>query len=156
MKREHRQNFYKLAMALWAGNLPGRFDMADFKTKGAANLSPASRSCGTAACALGWSPTFVAPAKRGEGWLPYCNRVFGVRSGDRAWHWCFGGGWSTTDNTPQGAAKRILWMLRRGVPDDAVFQMVAPSCAPLCYTTMRAPRKRKARPEATHVAGATT
>ena len=50
----------------------------------------------------GWSESFT-------GLVPY----------SKEWEWCFGSAWSITDNTPIGACKRILYLVRNGkVPDN--------------------------------------
>ena len=50
---------------------------------------------------------------------------------DDGWEWCFSGGWSETDNTPEGAALRIEWLLEKGVPEDWERQMEGVTL--LCY-----------------------
>jgi hypothetical protein len=50
---------------------------------------------------------------------------------DDEWGWCFSGGWSGTDNTTEGAALRIEWLLKNGLPKDWREQMNGYS--PLCY-----------------------
>jgi hypothetical protein len=75
--------------------------------------------CGTVGCALGYFPMFV-PAKKGEIWDDYTDRVTGMGwDGQKnAWMWCFSTYWAGIDNTPQGAARRILYVLNNGLPDD--------------------------------------
>jgi len=78
--------------------------------------------CGAVACAVGHGPAagFLAipedftPAGNMD-WGAYQGRVFDVEG--EAFSWCFGGAWSDVDNTPQGAAKRIRYMLAKGVPE---------------------------------------
>jgi len=77
--------------------------------------------CGTVACAVGHGPTAGIAATDYENWDDYSDRVFDLSSTE--WSWCFSSSWSTTDNTHQGAAKRIRHMLEHGAPDDAVQQM---------------------------------
>jgi len=97
--------------------------------------------CGTAACAIGHAPTLAQvdsefrPTKRKitmtnpwtkeettfkepESWTAYTYRVFGLEEFSREWYWCFGPNWSNVDNTPVGAAKRIMYFIKNGVPDD--------------------------------------
>lgn len=102
--------------------------------------------CGTAACAVGHGPSLgrikdkafaifkpiegmfektytdftgeTYKAQEYEGWTDYCERVFGIEGGDEEFEWCFGGSWSDIDNTPKGAAKRIAYMLKHGIPGD--------------------------------------
>ena len=47
------------------------------------------------------------------------------------WDWCFSAYWSETDNTTEGAALRIEWVLEKGLPKDWYQQMFGES--PLCY-----------------------
>jgi|APGre2960657404_1045060.scaffolds.fasta_scaffold09785_5 hypothetical protein len=47
------------------------------------------------------------------------------------WLWCFGASWCSSDNTPDGAADRIEWLLKNGLPDDWEEQLMGKF--PLCY-----------------------
>lgn len=76
---------------------------------------------GSVACAVGHGPAAGVRAKDGETWSQYENRVFGLSS--KEWDWCFHNEWVYTDDTPHGAARRILHMLEFGVPDNALAQM---------------------------------
>ena len=140
---EQEANLRKLAAYLLT--LPADypdFEMSDFT---ADKSTPATVSCGTAACAVGHGPfAGVAPLGTETDWSAYSYRAFISRStaqswqvrvpAGNAWDWCFGGYWGETDNTVHGAAKRILWMLDRGVPDDCSQQEMGD--ADLCYTDM--------------------
>lgn len=77
--------------------------------------------CGTVACAVGHGPAAGLAALPGENWEAYEQRVFGVTLAE--WTWCFASSWGAIDNTPQGAAKRIRYMLELGVPWDARDQL---------------------------------
>lgn len=70
-------------------------------------------TCGTVACALGHGPLAGIPAYEVD-WERYALRVF--INNNREFSWCFSGCWMAIDNTPQGAAKRIMYMLEHGVP----------------------------------------
>lgn len=48
-----------------------------------------------------------------------------------AWAWCFGPNWSVIDNTPKGAALRIEWLIKNGLPKNHFDQYMG--SAPLCY-----------------------
>ena len=92
--------------------------------------------CGSVGCAIGHGPLAgigVEVFDKHEGrWDLYCHEVFiDIRSDERAWKWCFAYEWSRVDNTPEGAAKRILWLLDKGLPDDWESQMCGK--AALCY-----------------------
>jgi len=45
--------------------------------------------------------------------------------------WCFSLGWIHSDNTTEGAALRIEWLLKNGLPEDWSYQMNGFN--PLCY-----------------------
>ena len=66
-----------------------------------------------------------------EFWLLYSERIFGIEFGTDKWDWCFSGLWHKTDNTPEGAADRIEWVLENGLPDNWLEQMCGKD--PLCY-----------------------
>ena len=92
-------------------------------------------NCGTVGCALGWSPVSgIKPLKTNirdftKGSInhgietltldfdKYCERVFGIKLGnpdrqnDAYWGWCFDEQWVEFDNTPKGAAIRIMYLL---------------------------------------------
>jgi len=91
--------------------------------------------CGTVGCALGWAPvsgissldtspkdftktSVTFPYHKGTTSLDfdkYCTRVFGISHdcGEQSvyWAWCFDEDWGHLDNTPRGAAIRILYLL---------------------------------------------
>jgi hypothetical protein len=97
--------------------------------------------CGTAACAVGHAPSLghinktfkiqklktpIRDFHNGdyykrftEDWNDYCERVFGLEPDTDAWDYLFGSEWHEWDNTPTGAAKRIMYFLKRGVPSEA-------------------------------------
>ena len=47
------------------------------------------------------------------------------------WEWCFGGRWVEGDNTPEGAALRIEWLIKNGLPEN--WEEQAEGYEPLCY-----------------------
>lgn len=97
--------------------------------------------CGTVACAVGHGPgAGVMPTLQDGSWPNYAARVFGANSDpargeDTLVHtWCFHGQWADIDNTPDGAAKRITYMLKHGVPsfvDDDSPKLYAHVVVPL-------------------------
>lgn len=90
----------------------------------------AQKHCGTVGCAVGYGPNAGIACLTGESWVQYGDRVFvSFKSDD--WDWMFNGQWSGIDNTPVGAAKRILFYTRRGIPFDWSEQMTGD--APLSY-----------------------
>lgn len=72
--------------------------------------------CGTIACAAGHGPSFGVRAKAREDWGDYIERAFGAEDSGVEYTWCFSGVWKDADNTAQGAALRIFYMLDYGVP----------------------------------------
>jgi len=115
-----RQNLLTLARYLW--DLPQLwFDMEFFQK---------TDSCHTIGCALGHGPSAGILKLEGEEWLAYGNRAFNGRDCD-GYFWIFRGTWGDVDNTPRGAAKRILCLLRHGLPQDWEDQNAG--LAPLSY-----------------------
>lgn len=131
LSAEHESNLRKLAGYLLSGNLRANFDMLDYSEWGSGR--PEKVSCGTIGCFAGHGPDAGIEKLAGELWPEYIRRQFGIPRGARGgvWYWCFASNWSTADNTPEGAARRALWMLEYGVPDDWESQMCGD--APLCY-----------------------
>lgn len=73
--------------------------------------------CNSVACAVGHGPTAGISIKEYESWQNYCNRCF-TRNNYIFFEWCFGSKWKNIDNTPTGAALRIIYALEFGVPKD--------------------------------------
>ena len=116
---EQRANLAKLADYLVT--VPqSAFDMADYQQK---------TDCGTVACAVGHGPEAGVQKRDCESWNQYSDRVFAPQF--ESWGWCFSDHWSVADNTPQGAAARIRYMLEHGVPSNWRDQMLGN--APLSY-----------------------
>jgi len=74
--------------------------------------------CGTAACAAGHGPHAGIEKDSLEYWREYIQRAFCLRS--NSWSWCFDAEWADIDNTPEGAAKRILYLLFSGEEDKLI------------------------------------
>lgn len=123
----NRENLKKLADYLSAGNTGMVFSMHDYCTSGDNDYDvdyydPFKYTCGAVGCAVGHGPYAGIPVGVNDHtWDMYCERVFGVDEDE--WDWCFSSMWRFVDNTPQGAAKRIYFMLERGVPANFVEQM---------------------------------
>ena len=87
-------------------------------------------NCGTAGCVIGCSflmkgfepiaSDYTSPITESRylDYDKYCERLFGIDSikNKGEWDWCFCGEWARIDNTPKGAAKRIRYMIKEGVP----------------------------------------
>ena len=130
LSQYHEDNLRKLAAYLLSGELKAHFDMEVFSDSCPGGLSMET-ICGTVGCAAGHGPYAGIPKEEGEEWPDYIDRQFGFSDYDFNHSWCFDGGWRHVDNTPEGAAKRILWLLDNGLPDNASDQ--AQQKAPLCY-----------------------
>jgi len=80
--------------------------------------------CGTVACAIGHGPAAGVAPQGGEGWSDYTIRAFGDGENDTSdrdtrvgvYTWAFHEAWAHYDNTPLGAAQRIRYALKHGVP----------------------------------------
>ena len=125
----NRKNLAKLAAYLITLPVNYRnFSMIDYfitEHENDGRLFPAEvgalTDCGSVACAVGHGPAAGVRAKDGETWSQYEDRVFGLSN--KEWAWCFHNEWVYTDDTPHGAARRILHMLEYGVPENALAQM---------------------------------
>lgn len=140
MQQVHLDNLAKLRDFLLANMIP--FHMADFRS----NQDEAGEEfehltldeyekgefvCGTAACAVGWAP-FVIPPKpehfnsTEEGaelktWDYVHDTLIpgAYRQNRYDFDWPFGYGWAGVDNTREGAAYRINYLIENGAPPRA-------------------------------------
>jgi hypothetical protein len=135
--KERRANLVKLARFLYTEPIePKRFGMSCFfkldDDYDAGDETVKVQSCNTAGCAVGWGPMAGIPFDEDEAWIDYCSRQFICSSEESyQWEWCFDANWIDGDNTPKGAAKRILWLLLHGLPKNDYLQRVG--AEPLCY-----------------------
>ena len=98
--------------------------------------------CGTAGCAIGHGPGSKIPQLKeseedfipdgvGFSWDIYAGRVFGLRPGEDdsegEWDWCFSCDWPSYDNTPKGAAIRILFLLEHNPSETEDEEFMEPS-----------------------------
>ncbi len=69
--------------------------------------------CKTVACSLGHAVYVngLPKANHGRSWASYSRDLFGLNLNGAEWYWCFSKYWKDIDNTPQGAAKRILYLI---------------------------------------------
>ena len=123
MKPIHRKRLKRLAEYLLTQVPEEQFDMGKYRWH-----KNSDQICGTAGCALGWSPAIMN--KRTFQKYKYKNgrqgvdtlfetiskKYFGMDTSTE-WYYLFSGTWACADNTPQGAAARILYLLDHGVPD---------------------------------------
>lgn len=99
------------------------FDMKEYRSAGVSSCDFVSETkCGTVGCALGWAPvtgikSLVALDEdyyiygKALSFIRYCDRVFELKPLMDYWNWCFSDDWADTDNTPKGAAIRIMYLL---------------------------------------------
>lgn len=125
---QQRKNLKQLADFLEKLPSEGKFDMGLFHSE--RHEATVIHNCNTSACAVGWGPTAGIEPKALEDWESYSDRVFvDIESGD--WDWLFDDRWEEVDNTPTGAAERIKYSLKHGVPENWYDQMTGE--ADLCY-----------------------
>lgn len=68
--------------------------------------------CGTVACALGHGPAAGIEVGDSTNWYAYGLKFIEENSSnEQVWGFLFSVEWVKIDNTPQGAAKRIYWIL---------------------------------------------
>ena len=72
--------------------------------------------CGTVCCAVGNGPRAGIPIGRSESWIEYIYK-FIDREAEGHFEWLFDYNWVYHDNTPKGAAYRIGYMIKCGMPE---------------------------------------
>jgi hypothetical protein len=98
-----------------------------------------SRKCTTVGCVIGHCTVLVPDntlPRFSNGYIDFCQwseEFTGLLYDDPEWHWCFSSVWGYVnhDNTPEGAALRIEWLINKGLPEDWEEQMIGK--VPLCY-----------------------
>lgn len=145
MNEEQKNNFRKLSDYLLSGKLTTKFNMSalahDFDRTSLMpmEVNPTTLACG---CALGHGPLAGIVTSDVMNWSSYSERYFGCSSlalalleplNEFVFQWCFSGGWACVDNTPEGAGKRIRWMLEHDfqIPENHHKQRLG--LTPLCY-----------------------
>ncbi len=110
LTREQVENYIRLARHLVIASSeppwdPTLFDMGE-------------TAIDMATGALGHAPRAGIAAAAGETWQSYAARCFAAEFDSPHEGWLFSRRWSTTDNTPTGAALRLMYVLDYGVPFD--------------------------------------
>lgn len=115
---EQRANLRTLARGLMAFDRAVKFDMVLYCAGDNGRYVHASEAneCGTTACAAGHGPMLGIEPLPYEGWGDYAERSFGAITSSRIWDMVFSAAWARHDNTREGAARRIAYMLDFGVP----------------------------------------
>lgn len=118
---EHRRNLIRLAQYLLSGKLAADFDMN--RTTEYPDPVDESRAvvCGKVGDVLGHGPYAGILKADDEGWLSYCTRCF-IPVFSPAGYWLCENGWAKTDNTAEGAGRRIAYLLIFGVPETFIRQ----------------------------------
>ncbi len=111
----NRVNLTMLADYLEGGKLKAGFDMSKYSSD-----YWLKTECGSVGCAVGHGPYAGIPKQYSEDWDVYSNRVFIDRG--MSSEWCFGLFWKNIDNSAQGAAKRIRYLLKHG--NEAVGKII--------------------------------
>lgn len=106
---QHKANLSQLANYLLAGGV-----MVKFNDRFSESFMNEQVNCGSVACAISHAPYAGITKQYNESWDSFAYRVFGLKG--VAWAFCFDEEWVFYDNTPQGVAKRILFMLQCGIP----------------------------------------
>lgn len=131
LTRSNQRNLLKLAKYLW--NLPSdysRFDMRDYYggrtlEQRMADGADAATACGTSACAIGHGIDAGIPCRRQDkGWNAYSTNFVPAFS-YLEYNWCFHARWTIVDNTTGGAVRRILVLLKHGVPFCDAFYAIS-------------------------------
>ena len=124
-----RENLQLMADHLKTNVLPENFDMETYR--GDDDFS--DPVCGSVGCTVGTCTVldaenvienFTDPDGRIEfgDWSEDFTGLLGVEY-EEEWAWCFYSKWKTADNTPTGAALRIEWLLKYGLPENWKNQM---------------------------------
>jgi len=124
---EQRANLKQLADYLASGELKAPFDMEDYTTM---------TNRGEGHCAAGQAPLAGIDKHVGEAWLRYVNRAlvkaikqdeYFITAADITddFHYLFSYLWMKVDNTPEGTARRINYVLENGIPENWENQLLA-------------------------------
>lgn len=113
---EQRNRIVITAKTLWHRVWPEDMDGFDMKNAFGYN------ECGSVCCVLGLSYHLFPGIE--------ARQILNDDADFLAWvgapHWV------DRDNTPRGAAKRLLWAIEFGIPDNYPYQILGK--APLCYS----------------------
>jgi len=117
-----------LKMANHIETIPQKdFDMGNFRKGGPSN----EFQCNTVGCAVGHCTILdIGNVKKNfmdvNGYIEfsYWSKDFTGVYDMEQWQYLFGGGWSITDNTSQGTANRIRYVVKHGFPEDMIGQII--------------------------------
>ena len=120
LNEEQIANLRKLAEYLVSKrNKRAEFDMKYYTELRNVDAADTTTECGSVGCAVGHGPYAGIPKYQDENWLQYAKRSFYNGIGDM-FDYLFSDDWAENwlDNTALGAGKRILFMLKFGLPHD--------------------------------------
>ena len=94
-----------------------------------------SIECGSVGCVIGHcihlAPQLIRKSYGNVDFTSWSERYTEIDCSSDEWLFCFCGEWVNVDNTPEGAALRIEWLINNGLPGDWEDQMYGNT--PLCY-----------------------
>jgi len=124
LTKRHRANLRKHDKFLRNQAVQSKFDMqylaVDYRGDKIEDVSDVC-VCGTVMCSLGYAALcFPRIARQHDNWDEFCQDIFGMEpyKGWLVWDFLFNGKWTRIDNTITGAADRIDYFLKHGVPVD--------------------------------------
>jgi hypothetical protein len=120
MNRENLQRMADYIRTISAEN----FDMYVYR-EGDHLVQYSSSECKTVGCVIGHCTILDVEnlPRNGDGsgsilFATWSETFTGLEACSKEWDWCFSYKWSTVDNSPEGAARRIEHMLDKGVPHN--------------------------------------
>ena len=107
---QQQLNRIKLAMHVLKKVPQWKFDMLDYETK---------TECGTVFCFAGHMKSCGLMKKNDTDYERATTLLLGIESYSLEWGWLFDSRWRSGDNTPEGAAARMLHLVKGlPVPDN--------------------------------------
>ncbi len=97
-----------------------KFSMVQFRDE----RDNVRHECNSIGCVIGHCTVLDKPENipyRTDGELDFyawSEKFTGIEFMSPVWDWCFSGDWGEVDNTTEGAAKRIEYLLEKGLPDE--------------------------------------
>lgn len=118
-----KSNLRKLSKYLRGGHLTAEFDMGCYCEE--AFPITVDGTCGSVGCAVGHGPYAGIPWKGETNWPTYSDNNL-VDSDNYLWGFLFSSDWEDYDNTPEGAADRIDFVLDNLTMEDEEFVDLLP------------------------------
>jgi len=128
-----------LEMAKYIATIPQeKFDMKFYRL---GNKAKTTKDCQSIGCVIGHCTILSReplPIKEDGSYIKFSEfseQFTGFMKEEPEWEWCFDALWYLVDNTPYGAAQRIIYLLENGLPKDWRRQKI--NIAPLSYTNIK-------------------